>query len=256
MTPDGSSLVRRAAAAGTPRRRRARRPGVAGNERLTALAGAALLVLLAIEYLTTARLRSLLSVHIFVGVLLAGPLAVKLGSVGWRFVRYYGRSPAYVRKGPPHLALRLLAPLLLIATLLMLGSGLGLLVINPAQAGTLLAPLLRVHVLSTLVWLPLFALHVGAYLRRTPRLIADDWRPNPGSAAAQASERSPRLGVQVIALGAGAIVAALLFPYAAPWATWVQMNETGPGFFIVGTLLALLAVLSIRPQRWLRARGR
>ena len=224
--------------------------GVAGNARLTALAGAALLVLLVIEVLTTAKLRALLSVHIVVGVLLAGPLAVKLASTGWRFLRYYTRSPAYVRRGPPLLPLRLLAPLLLATTLVMLGSGLGLLLINPLQAGPLLLPFLRVHVLSTLLWMPLIAIHVGAYVRRTPRLIADEWRPDAASALEQASGRGPRLTVGVLALGAGAVAAVLLFPFAAPWQVWVETNETGSGFFIVGTLLAILAVLSSRPQRW------
>ncbi len=76
------------------------RSGVIGNERLTALAGAVLLVLIVVELVTVPNLRALLSVHVLVGVLLAGPLAVKLGSTGYRFLRYYTGSPAYVRKGP------------------------------------------------------------------------------------------------------------------------------------------------------------
>src|SRR6266702_4222288 len=107
------------------------RSAVVGNERMTALAGAVLLVLILVEIVTSARLRTLLSAHVFVGVLLAGPLAVKIGSTGYRFLRYYTRSPAFVRRGSPRLALRVLAPLLLATT----------------QAG----PLRIVHVLSTLI---------------------------------------------------------------------------------------------------------
>ena len=59
------------------------RPGVVGNERLTALAGAVLLVLMVVELVTVANLRAGLSVHVLIGVLLAGPLAVKLGSTGY-----------------------------------------------------------------------------------------------------------------------------------------------------------------------------
>jgi hypothetical protein len=62
--------------------------GVVGNERLTALAGAVLLVLIVVELVTSVRLRMLLSAHVVAGVVLAGPLAVKLGSTGYRFVRY------------------------------------------------------------------------------------------------------------------------------------------------------------------------
>src|SRR5438132_6062073 len=92
------------------------RSGVIGNERLTALAGAVLLVLILVELVSSANLHALLPLHIFVGVLLAGPLVVKLGSTGYRFLRYYTRSPAYVRSGPPRLLLRVLAPLLVVTT--------------------------------------------------------------------------------------------------------------------------------------------
>ncbi len=92
------------------------RSAVVGNERMTTLAGAVLLVLIVVELVTVPTLRALLSVHVFVGVLLVGPLAVKIGSTGYRFLRYYTRSPAFVRKGPPRLALRVLSPLILAAT--------------------------------------------------------------------------------------------------------------------------------------------
>jgi len=58
---------------------------VVGNERLTALAGAVLLVLIVVELMTTAYLRAGLSAHVFVGVVLSGPLAVKIGSTFYRF---------------------------------------------------------------------------------------------------------------------------------------------------------------------------
>src|SRR5437870_5111244 len=80
------------------------RSAVVGNERMTALVGVVLLVLILIELMSAAILRVLLSVHVFVGVLLVGPLAVKLGSTFSRFLRYYTRSPAFVRRGPPRLA--------------------------------------------------------------------------------------------------------------------------------------------------------
>src|SRR5258708_35556449 len=54
------------------------RSGVIGNERLTALAGAVLLALIVVELVTVANLSAVLAVHVLIGVLLAGPLAVKL----------------------------------------------------------------------------------------------------------------------------------------------------------------------------------
>ncbi|HKS70418.1 MAG TPA: hypothetical protein VJQ45_08355 [Ktedonobacterales bacterium] len=213
-----------------------------GNERLTALAGAVLFVLIVVELVTVPNLRALLSVHVVVGVLLAGPLAVKLGSTGYRFVRYYTRSPAYVRRGPPRLALRLLAPLLLALTLVLVGSGIGLVVTGPSRAG----PLVFLHGLSTLLWLPLIAIHVFAYVRRVPRLIADDARVQ---SAAQAPGRGPRFGVNLGVLLLGAIAALLVLPIAAPWIPWIETAGNGPGPFLIiaGMLVTVLALLAARP---------
>ncbi len=224
-------------------RRADERSAVVGNERLTALAGALLLVLIVVELVTVPTLHALLSVHIFVGMLLAGPLAVKLGSTGYRFLRYYTGSPAFVHKGPPRLALRVLAPLLVATTLLLVGSGIGLLATGPTQPG----PLLFLHGLSTLLWLPLIAIHVFAYTRRVPGLIADDWT---APAAAQAPGRGRRLGVNLGALLAGAIAAILVRPAAGPWSAWVKTNQNVPGPFVVGMVLAALALIVARPLRW------
>ena len=219
------------------------RSGVVGNERLTALAGAVLLVLILVELVSAANLHALLPVHIFVGVLLAGPLVVKFGSTGYRFLRYYTRSPAYVRSGPPRLPLRVLGPLLLVTTLAVVGSGIGLVVTGPAQSGLLRS----LHSLSVVFWLSLIAIHVVAYLWRTLRWVADDWSKHP---AEQAPGRGLRLGVILGALLAGAIAALLLFPGAAPW---VVLNQTGQkisGALIGGLALAIVVLLVARPLRW------
>src|SRR5207302_1262845 len=68
--------------------------GVVGNERLTALVSLVLLVLIIVELVTSALLRIWLPAHTVVGVLLVGPLLVKMGSTGWRFLHYYTRAPA------------------------------------------------------------------------------------------------------------------------------------------------------------------
>jgi hypothetical protein len=217
---------------------------VIGNERMTALAGAVLLVLILVELVSAAILHTLLSVHVFVGILLAGPLVVKLGSTGNRFLRYYTGSPAFVRRGPPHLALRVIAPLLIATTLVVIGSGIGLVVTGPSSAG----PLLPLHGFSVVAWLPLIAIHVFAHIRRTPHLIADDWS-NP-SGRSLAPGRGFRLGMNLGALMGGAIAAILLLPVAVPWIAWSQTNETIPAPIIVGMLVATLALLATRPLRW------
>jgi hypothetical protein len=62
--------------------------GSAGNEQLTAVIAAVLLLLLAIES-ATLRLTSLLTVHAFVGMLLIPVLGLKVTSTGWRFLRCF-----------------------------------------------------------------------------------------------------------------------------------------------------------------------
>src|SRR5690348_402056 len=64
-------------------------PDVAANERLTALNGALLFVLLAAIAVTVLFIRPLLTWHFLVGILVIPPLVLKLFSTGYRFVRYY-----------------------------------------------------------------------------------------------------------------------------------------------------------------------
>ena len=222
------------------------RSGVIGNERLTALAGAVRFVLIVVELVTVANLRTGLAAHVLIGVLLAGPLAVKLGSTGYRFLRYYIGSPAYVRKGPPRLPLRVLAPLLLATTLVVIGSGIGLVVTSPLHPG----PLRLVHGISTLLWLPLIAIHVFAYLRRVPRLVVDDWSKSSGRSEHLA--RGLRLGANLSALLVGALAAILVLPVAAPWITWITTtgNVPGPFLIIAGLLVTALALLTATLRRW------
>jgi hypothetical protein len=217
---------------------------VVGNERITALAGAVLLMLIVVELVSAAILRTLLSIHVFAGVLLAGPLIIKLGSTFWRFLRYYTGSSSFVRRGPPQLALRVMAPLLIATTLVVIGSGIGLVVTGPRSAG----PLLPLHGFSVLVWLPLIAIHTFAHIRQVPRLAVDDW--SKSSDKTNVSGRGSRLGVNLGALLAGVIAAILLFPGAAPWIVWSQTNETIPAPMIVGMIVATLALLVTRPLRW------
>lgn len=217
--------------------------GVIGNERLTALAGAVLLVLIAVELITTASLRTLVSVHVFVGVLLAGPLVVKLSSTGYRFVRYYTRAPAYVRRGPPRLTLRMLAPVLVVLTIVLIGSGIGLMVVGPGQESLMR----RLHAFSALFWIPLLAIHAVAYFPRVPRLVADDWSMprSPAVPAAGRRGRGIRLGTNLGALLGGVIAAVLLLPLTTPWSIWSLSNgNNGPA----GPLVA--ALLAARPLRW------
>lgn len=101
---------------------RQRAPRVEANARLTAVAGLVLLVLLAAEGVTIVSIRRLLPLHYFIGLLLIPPLLLKLATTGTRFVRYYRHDREYRAAGPPEPILRATAPLLVISTVLVLGT--------------------------------------------------------------------------------------------------------------------------------------
>src|ERR1039458_6467914 len=75
--------------------------GVEANARRTASIAVVLLVLLAAEGITVLRVRTLLTPHAFLGMLLIPLILLKIGTTGYRFFRYYAGSLAYRRRGPP-----------------------------------------------------------------------------------------------------------------------------------------------------------
>ena len=144
---------------------------MAGNARLTAANAVVLLVLLAAEGVTVLRVRELLSPHVFLGMVLIPPVLVKVGSTMWRFARYYGGAPAYRHKGPPPVLLRLLGPVVVILTLVLLFSGVGLLLVSRSW----LPLLLKVHKASFVLWFGAMTVHVLAHLGEVVRLAPRDW---------------------------------------------------------------------------------
>ncbi len=225
--------------------------GSDGNERLTVLAGIVLFVLLAALGVTILRIHPLIWEHLFIGLLLLGPVALKLGSTGYRFVRYYTRDSVYRRKGPPPPYLRLLGPLVVLSTTVVFASGVALLLLGPSSRSTLLL----VHKASFFVWLALTAVHVLGHLPEVTRAlnggrelrvavlseVADGiaQRPNgrhtaPGPSAAgqpggsrpssQAHDlRAGRAGRALALTGAllaGLVLALLLIPEYGPWLTY------------------------------------
>ena len=95
-----------------------------GNKRLTAAVGVLLLAPVLVEGATLLLgVHTFMSWHVFVGLALIPLVVMKLATTGWRFVRYYTRSRALCGGGPPQAAMRLLAPLLVVATGVLFGSG-------------------------------------------------------------------------------------------------------------------------------------
>jgi hypothetical protein len=168
--------------------------GPAGNERLTSSTGLVLLVLLAVETLTTLALRTYLNVHLFLGMLLLPPVALKLASTGWRFVRYYAGSRPYRRAGPPRPALRMLAPLLVASTLALFGTGVAMIVVGHRGG-----ELRTLHTFSFVAWGVLIGVHVLAYLARVWRDGVADWRRNAVDVVEGVGSRRALLAGTVIA---------------------------------------------------------
>lgn len=145
---------------------------VEGNARLTALAGAALFVLLAGEGVTILAIHRLLGPHLFIGLVLIPPLALKMASTGNRFFRYYAGDAAYRAAGPPALLLRLIAPILVGLTVVVFATGVELWLFG-LRFGTLW---LTAHKASFVLWFVFAAVHVLGHLERTPRLALRDLR--------------------------------------------------------------------------------
>jgi hypothetical protein len=142
--------------------------GTDGNERLTTLTGLLLIGLLAVLGVTIVRIGQLLWLHLFLGLVLLGPVALKLASTGYRFVRYYTGDTAYRRKGPPVLALRALGPVVVLLTLTVFATGVALLLLGRGSRD----PLVLIHKVSFFAWLALTALHVLGHLPEIMRLGA------------------------------------------------------------------------------------
>jgi hypothetical protein len=186
--------------------------GTAGNELLTIATGAVLIVLLAIVGITILRIRGLLSIHLFVGLVLVGPLVLKMASTGYRFVRYYTHSPRYVEEGPPPTPLRLIAPIVVISTVVVMASGVVLLIGGPSSRSTFFP----IHKLSFFVWVAFTGLHVLGHLPDLGRGLREDYGTQARGGECTAG-RSGRVMALASAITLGAVLAVLLIPQFGPW---------------------------------------
>ena len=188
--------------------------GAEGNSRLTAIAAAVLIVLLAIEGATIPFLRPLLTVHVFVGMLLLGPVALKLASTGYRFVRFYTDRGEYREKGPPTPLMRLIvAPVLVLSTLTLFGTGVALIAFATGRGA-----MLGLHKASFIVWFGAMSIHVLAYARRAARDAVADWgRHRLGGSGL-------RVALVIAALVVGVAVAFVTLPLAGAWTHWASLS--------------------------------
>lgn len=182
-----------------------------GNTRLTAATGIVLVALLAVKAVTLLSVRQLLTLHVIVGALLIGPVVLKSASTAYRFTRYYSGAPTYRRKGPPPLPLRLLGPLIIVAALAVLGTGVALILVGPSGSGLLLTA----HQTSFWFFVAFLAVHLLGHLWDA---IVVSWRELRASlSGAAARRRRWRYLSIVLALVVGVGAATLLVPSTSPW---------------------------------------
>lgn len=212
--PDVAGTPAPSGATATTRRRA--RGGVEANARLTGATAAVLLVLLAIEGVTILRIFPLLSVHVFIGMLLIPIVLVKIGSVTWRFAKYYLGDPQYRRRGPPAPLLRLLGPILIVLTLVLLFSGVALVL---EVHGSARLDLLRVHQVSFVLWFIVMAVHVLGHFIETAKLAPRDWYWRTRGQVRGATTRQWVLASSVVL---GLIVGAVMLPHVGAWLAGVH----------------------------------
>ena len=178
--------------------------GSEGNEIVTSAVALVLLAPLVAEGITIVHMRGLLSAHMFIGLVLIPPVALKLGSTGYRMVSYYMGVRAYRLNGPPLLPLRLMAPVLVASTVAVLTSGVMLL-----AAGRKSSAVLTIHKLSFIVFGVVLAVHFLAYLPRVLRSLGTDW-------SAGRRRDVPGAGIRALlvaaAAGGGVALALALLP--------------------------------------------
>lgn len=186
--------------------------GVAGNARLTAANAVVLLVLLAAEGFTVLGVRQMLTPHVFIGMVLIPPVLLKTGSTMWRFARYYSGAPGYRRKGPPPILLRLLGPVVVVLTLVLLASGVLLMFVGQSW----MSLLLKVHKASFVLWFGAMAVHVLWHVAEVARLAPRDWLRQGRREVSGAAARQWGIAVS---MAFGAVLGVLLLSRVGPWLT-------------------------------------
>jgi hypothetical protein len=193
--------------------------GPAGNARLTAWTGLVLLVLFAAELVTLLDVHGLISWHVALGVVLIPPALLKTASTGWRILRYYTGSRPYREAGPPPLFLRVLGPLVVAATLALLGTGIVLIALGEERSrssGLLGVTWVDLHQAMFVVFAVVAVVHVLTRLVPALALTTRRVRTRVGLPEQVAGGRR-RLGLVVGSLVVAGLATALLLPLAADW---------------------------------------
>jgi len=183
-------------------------PGVAANRLLTALTGMPLFVLLVTIAITILNVQQLLPEHYLVGFLLIPPVGLKLASTGYRFARYYLRDPRYRLAGAPPVLLRfVVAPILIVSTLAVFGTGLELWIIGLRFGNGWMTA----HTFSAVLFVVAAGLHLLSHFRVSAAATLDQ-------ASSVSSRETFRLRSLVVgSLLLGVVLAAASLLYVTPF---------------------------------------
>ena len=184
--------------------RAGRDPTVEANARLTGSVAVVLLIPLAAEIVT--GVRPGLVPHAVIGFFLLPLVALKLGSVGYRFGRSYLGDPRFRAAGPPHPITRVIGPAVVVSTVALFGTGIELWLFG-FQLGE---QWLTWHKLAFAFWFVGMVIHVVAYLRRAPELALADVRDSSRGGLARRS-------LLVGSLLFGAALALAMLPFSSPF---------------------------------------
>jgi hypothetical protein len=186
--------------------------GTIGNERLTAATGILLIVLLAALGVTILRIGPLISPHLFIGLMLIPPVALKMASTGYRFARYYTSDPLYRARGAPPMVMRLMGPIMVASTVAVLATGVALIFVGPDSAGSLRG----LHKASFIVWIVFMALHLIGHLSDIQKTFLTE-RGGRVEYNTLAGGRTGRMISLTGALVAGAVLSIVLIPHFGAW---------------------------------------
>lgn len=194
--------------------------GAIGNERLTAANGVLLIALLAALGVTILRIGALIEPHLFIGLLLLPPVALKLGSTGYRFAHYYAGDTVYRERGAPPLLLRALGPLVVLSTVAVFATGVLLLAEGPGASGTVRT----LHKVSFIVWVGAAAVHMLGHLPDLGRILLtrSGGRYEYNRLAAGDIGRALALTGAIVA---GLAVAILLMPHFGGWSHFESIRH-------------------------------
>jgi hypothetical protein len=191
--------------------------GVDGNARMTAMLGLSLLIAFAVESITVIDVRQMFTWHVFVGLLIVPVVCFKLATTGFRFFHYYRGTAAYRRKGAPHPILRVTAPLMIVATVVLLGAGIAVLAVGPQHSDTWLT----IHQGGAIAGAVLIGVHFLGHALETWRLTTAEIRAKPPV---------PRRSVRMIILAASIAIGLTVGIASLGWTSaWRNRPRQGDG---------------------------